>query len=212
VMGGIDAARGDFIVMADADDSYDFGDVPRFVERLRDGHDLVQGCRLESGGGRVLDGAMPSLHRRLGNPMFSVLARWWFNAPVHDICCGMRGFRRALVVDLDQRCTGMEFAPEMIIRASLAGARIAEIPITLHPDGRTAHPPHLKTFRDGWRTLRCFLSYSPKQLFLLPGLVLMAVGAAGYVLAMPGTSVQGMSFGVVTLLLASLALIKWCRS
>ena len=121
LMGGIEAAHGRFVIMGDADDSYDFGEVPTFVERLREGYDLVQGCRLESGGGRVLPGAMPRLHRWLGNPMFSRIARRWFRAPVHDIYCGLRGFTKALYQTLDQRCTGMEFATEMIIKASLLG-------------------------------------------------------------------------------------------
>ena len=188
-MGGIDAARGRFVIMGDADDSYDFGEVPKFVERLREGYDLVQGCRLESGGGRVLPGAMPLLHRWFGNPMFSRIARRWFRAPVHDIYCGLRGFTKALYHRLDQRCTGMEFATEMIIKASLSGARISEVPITLHPDGRTSHPPHLNTFRDGWRTLRFFLMCTPRRLFLLPGLILVVLGLAGYTVAMPGMTI-----------------------
>jgi glycosyltransferase involved in cell wall biosynthesis len=212
LMGGIEAARGQFVIMGDADDSYDFGEVPRFVSRLRDGVDLVQGCRLASGGGRVLPGAMPFLHRWLGNPMFSVLARRWFRAPVNDIYCGLRGFRRELMNRLDQRCTGMEFATEMIIKASLADARIVEIPITLHPDGRQSHPPHLKTFRDGWRTLRFFLLYSPRQLFLVPGLVLMALGLIGYSVALPGVELSGVRFDAHTLLFASLALISGYQS
>ena len=189
LMGGIDAARGRFVIMGDADDSYDFGEVPKFVERLREGYDLVQGCRLESGGGRVLPGAMPRLHRWFGNPMFSRIARRWFRAPVHDIYCGLRGFTKSLYYRLDQRCTGMEFATEMIIKASLSGARISEVPITLHPDGRKSHPPHLNTFRDGWRTLRFFLMCTPRRLFLLPGLILVVLGLAGYTVAMPGMTI-----------------------
>jgi glycosyltransferase involved in cell wall biosynthesis len=212
LMGGIDAARGEFVVMGDADDSYDFGELPKFVEQLRAGHDLVQGCRLEAGGGRVLPGAMPFTHRWLGNPMFSVLARRWFHAPVTDIYCGMRGFKRELISRLDQRCTGMEFATEMVIKASLTRARIAEVPITLHPDGRRSHPPHLKTVRDGWRTLRFFLWYSPRQLFLVPGFVLMALGVLGYALAMPGVTISGMRFDAHTLLFASLAVIAGYQS
>jgi hypothetical protein len=193
--------------MGDADDSYDFAEIPRFVERLRAGFDLVQGCRLESGGGTVLPGAMPFLHRRWGNPMFSAMARRWFRAPIHDVYCGMRGFDRAFQARLDQRCTGMEFATEMIIKSSLYDARIAEVPITLHPDGRKAHAPHLRTFRDGWRTLRFFLMYSPRWLFLLPGLLLIALGAVGYGVAMPGLQLGGIHFDVHTLLFASLAIL-----
>jgi hypothetical protein len=206
-MGGIEAARGTFIVMGDADESYDFGEIPSLVERLREGYDLVQGCRLGAGGGRILPGAMPSLHRWLGNPMFSRVARVWFRAPVHDIYCGLRGFTKALYLRLDQRCTGMEFATEMIIKASLLGARIGEVPITLHPDGRKQHPPHLKTFRDGWRTLRFFLMCTPRRLFLRPGLILLTLGLAGYTVAMPGLTLRGMTFDAHTLLFASLAVI-----
>jgi len=207
LMGGIEAARGRFIVMGDADDSYDFGEVPTLVERLREGYDLVQGCRLRAGGGRILPGAMPQLHRWLGNPMFSRIARRWFRAPVHDIYCGLRGFTKSLYLRLDQRCTGMEFATEMIIKASLLGARIGEVPITLHPDGRKQHPPHLKTFRDGWRTLRFFLMCTPRRLFLRPGLILLTLGLAGYTVAMPGLRLRGMTFDAHTLLFASLAVI-----
>lgn len=207
LMGGISAARGKYIIMGDSDDSYDFLEVPRFVEKLREGHDIVQGCRLPSGGGRVMPGAMPFLHRWWGNPMFSMMARWWFKAPINDIYCGMRGFTREFYDHLDQRCTGMEFATEMIIKSSLYNARIAEIPITLHPDGRKAHAPHLRSFRDGWRTLRFFLMYSPRWLFLMPGLMLILLGIIGYSLAMPGVTVRGMTFDAHTLLFASLAVL-----
>jgi glycosyltransferase involved in cell wall biosynthesis len=207
LMGGIASSRGRFVIMGDADDSYDFLEIPKFVARLREGYDLVQGCRLPAGGGTVMPGAMPVLHRFWGNPMFSWMARRWFRAPIHDIYCGMRGFTRAWYDSLDQRCTGMEFATEMMIRSSLARANIAEVPITLHPDGRTAHPPHLRTFRDGWRTLRFYLMYSPRWLFLLPGALLVLLGAAGYGLAMPGTVLNGVRFDVHTLLFASLAMI-----
>ncbi|HET9532442.1 MAG TPA: glycosyltransferase family 2 protein, partial [Blastocatellia bacterium] len=207
LMGGIRAARGRYIIMGDADDSYDFLEVPRFVEKLREGYDLVQGCRLPPGGGRVMPGAMPFLHRWLGNPMFSWMARNWFNAPVHDVYCGLRGFTRQHYDRLGQRCTGMEFAIEMIIKSSLYGAKIAEVPITLHPDGRKAHAPHLKTFRDGWRTLRFFLMYSPRWLFLIPGLLLIIAGLIGYAMAMPGVTVRGLTFDAHTLLFASLAIL-----
>ena len=177
LMGGIVAARGKYIVMGDADDSYDFLETPKFVEKLREGFDLVQGCRLPSGGGVVKPGAMPFLHRAWGNPMFSFLARWWFKSPLHDVYCGLRGFRKDVYYLLDQRCTGMEFATEMIIKASLYGAKIAEVPITLHPDGRRDHAPHLRTFRDGWRTIRLFFICSPRWLFFVPG---HHVDSAGY--------------------------------
>jgi glycosyltransferase involved in cell wall biosynthesis len=207
LMGGIAAARGRFVLMGDADDSYDFLELPRFVARLREGFDLVQGCRLEAGGGTVLPGAMPFLHRWGGNPFFSALARAWFRSEVHDVYCGMRGFRRDFYESLNQRCTGMEFATEMIVKSSLQRARIAEVPITLHPDGRKSHAPHLRTFRDGWRTLRFFLMYSPGWLFFRPGLALVLLGLAGYAIALPGLRVHGVTFDAHTLLFASLAMV-----
>jgi glycosyltransferase involved in cell wall biosynthesis len=207
LMGGIAAAAGRYVIMGDADDSYDFREAPKFVAKLREGFDLVQGCRLPSGGGRVLPGAMPFLHRYLGNPLLSLLVRWWFWAPIRDVYCGMRGFTKTFYDRLEQRCTGMEFATEMIIKASLFQARIAEVPITLHPDGRTAHPPHLRTFRDGWRTLRFYLLYSPKWLFLLPGLFLILLGVLGYAIALPGLRFGGVTFDAHTLLFASLFLL-----
>jgi glycosyltransferase involved in cell wall biosynthesis len=207
LLGGIAAARGRYVLMGDADDSYDFGELPRFVDKLREGYDLVQGCRLPSGGGTVASGAMPFLHRWWGNPMFSWLARTWFHAPINDVHCGMRGFGREYITALDLRCTGMEFASEMIIKASLRGGRVAEVPITLHQDGRTLHPPHLRTFRDGWRHLRFYLMYSPRWLFLMPGLVLVALGILGYAVAMPALRIGGVQFDVHTLLFASLAII-----
>jgi glycosyltransferase involved in cell wall biosynthesis len=207
LMGGINAARGAYVIMGDADDSYDFLDIAKFVHKLREGFDLVQGCRLPSGGGTVLPGAMPFLHRWWGNPMFSLFARWWFGAPVNDVYCGLRGFRKDFYQRLDQRCTGMEFATEMIIKSSLYHAKIAEVPIHLHPDGRKAHAPHLKTFRDGWRTLRFFLMYSPRWLFLRPGLLLIALGILGYCLALPGVTIGKMTLDAHSLLFASLAIL-----
>jgi glycosyltransferase involved in cell wall biosynthesis len=207
LMSGIVAARGKFIIMGDADDSYDFLEIPKFVEKLRDGFDIVQGCRLPSGGGKIVPGAMPFLHRACGNPMFSFLARWWFKSPLHDVYCGLRGFRKDTYSILDQRCTGMEFATEMIIKASLSGAKIVEVPITLHPDGRKNRAPHLRTFRDGWRTIRLFFICSPRWLFLVPGIVLVVLGIAGYGVAMPGITVNGVTFDAHTLLFASLAIV-----
>ncbi len=207
LMGGIEAARGRFIIMGDADDSYDFREVPRFVAKLREDYQLVQGCRLPAGGGRVQAGAMPWSHRWIGNPLFSLLVRRWFDAPIHDVYCGLRGFTRQMYDRLGQRCTGMEFATEMIIKASLRGERIVEIPITLHRDGRTHRAPHLRTMRDGWRTLRFFLLCSPKWLFLLPGMLLILLGAIGYGIALPGLRISGVAFDAHTLMFASLWLL-----
>ena len=204
LMGGIDAARGTYVIMGDADDSYDFSEIPRLLEKLHEGYDLVQACRLPAGGGRVMPGAMPFLHRWVGNPLFSFLVRRMFGAPVRDVYCGMRGFTKAMYQRLDLRCTGMEFATEMIIKATLHGERVSEVPITLHPDGRKSGTPHLKTFRDGWRTLRFFLMCSPRWLFLIPGAALMIAGAAGYVLAMSNLTIGAVTFDAHTLLFASL--------
>ena len=207
LMGGIQASLGRYVIMGDADDSYDFLEIPKFVEKLRQGCDLVQGCRLPAGGGEVLPGAMPTLHRWWGNPMFSWLVRKMFHAPINDVYCGLRGFTRELYDRLDLRCTGMEFATEMIIKSSLFRVNIAEVPTTLHPDGRQAHAPHLRTFRDGWRTLRFFLMYSPRWLFLAPGLGLIVLGAIGYSLALPGVVLSGVALDAHTLLMASLAIL-----
>lgn len=204
LMGGIAASKGKFIIMGDADDSYDFLDIPKFVEKLRDGFDLVQGCRLPGGGGTVKPGAMPFLHRWLGNPLFTFLAGRLFGTPINDVYCGLRGFTRAHYDFLDQRCTGMEFATEMIIKSSLYNAKMAEVAITLYPDGRKSHPPHLRTFRDGWRTLRFFLLYSPRWLFFIPGRFLIFLGLLCYVIALPKLSIYGViTFDVQTLLFGS---------
>lgn len=203
LMGGIAAARGDFILMGDADDSYDFLTIGPFVEKLREGNELVQGCRLPAGGGQVTPGAMPPLHRWIGNPLFTALARWWFGSPVHDTNCGMRAFTRDLYERLDQRCTGMEFANEMLIKASLAGTRIAEVPVTLHRDGRKTHAPHLRTFRDGWRTLRFYLLFSPRWLFLAPGMALILLGLLGGLAAWTGLELAPRSLGANALVLAA---------
>jgi glycosyltransferase involved in cell wall biosynthesis len=207
LMGGIAAARGKYVVMGDADGSYDFGEIPRFLEPLRAGFDLVQGCRLPAGGGTVRPGAMPALHRWIGNPFFSRLSRLWFKSPVNDIYCGLRGFNREWYQRIDQRCTGMEFANEMIIKASLFGSRVTEVPITLHPDMRRGRKPHLRTWRDGWRTLRFYLMYSPRWLFLIPGVLLMLLGLLAYGIALPGLEIAGVHFDVHTLLYGSVMMI-----
>jgi glycosyltransferase involved in cell wall biosynthesis len=207
LMGGIAAARGRYVVMGDADQSYDLGETPKFVAKLAQGFDLVQGCRLPWGGGRVLPGAMPFLHRWWGNPMFSLLARWWFRAPVSDVFCGLRGFTKDAYARLHLQCTGMEFATEMIVRASLLGLNVGEVPVTLHPDGRKAHPPHLRTFRDGWRTLRFYLLFSPRWLFLMPGLALTLLGMTAAVAGYAGVRIGSAGLDVHTLLFGALMMI-----
>lgn len=173
LMGGIAAARGRFIIMGDADDSYDFGHIPRFLEPLRAGSDLVMGNRFRGG---IQKNAMPPLHQYFGNPILSRLARMFFrNRVVGDFYCGLRGFRKDAYQKMGLRTTGMEFATEMAVKATLLGMNIVEVPTTLSPDGRS-RAPHLRTWRDGWRTLRFFLLYSPRWLFLYPGLALMLVG------------------------------------
>jgi len=169
---GIESATGDYILMADADDSYDFSHLPRFVEALDAGDDLVMGNRFKGG---ILDSAMPPLHRYLGNPVLSFIGRLFFKTPVGDFHCGIRAFRADKMRALNLRTTGMEFASEMVVKASLAGLKIGEVPTTLRKDGRS-RPPHLRTWRDGWRHLQFLLMYSPRWLFLYPGLALMVLG------------------------------------
>jgi glycosyltransferase involved in cell wall biosynthesis len=202
LMAGISAARGRFVIMGDADASYDFSDVPRFVAKLREGFDLVQGCRLPQGGGAVAPGAMPWSHRWIGNPALSLLARIFFRTGLNDIYCGMRGFTKEFFVRMEQRCTGMEFATEMIIKAALHRVRLTEIPITLHRDGRGGGGSHLRTFRDGWRTLRLFLLYSPRWLHLLPSAALLILGIVSGVLAWFGVTIGPATLGPHTLLVA----------
>jgi glycosyltransferase involved in cell wall biosynthesis len=171
---GIAAARGRFVIMGDADDSYDFGRLDAFVEKLREGYPLVMGNRFLGG---IRPGAMPPLHRYLGNPVLSFLGRLFFRTRVGDFHCGLRGFDRAAVGGLDLRTKGMEFASELVVKAALAGWRIAEVPTTLDPDGRSREP-HLRSWRDGWRHLRFLLLFSPRWLFFYPGLALLALGTA----------------------------------
>ena len=212
LMGGIDAARGRFIIMGDADDSYDFGELPKFVERLREGYDLVQGCRLESAAAACCQARCRRFTAGSAIPCSRGLRAAGSARPSTTSTAACAASRRRSITELDQRCTGMEFATEMIIKASLSGAKISEVPITLHPDGRKSHPPHLNTFRDGWRTLRFFLMCTPRRLFLLPGLVLVVVGIAGYTVAMPGMTIGNMTFDAHTLLFASLAVICGSQS
>jgi glycosyltransferase involved in cell wall biosynthesis len=187
LIGGIDAARGRFVIMGDADDSYDFTAIAPLVEKLRDGYDLVMGNRFAGG---IQAGAMVWSHRWIGNPVLTFISRLFFHTPVNDMHCGLRGFRKDAYDRLRLQATGMEFASEMVIKASLQKMRIAEVPVTLSPDGRS-RPPHLRTWRDGWRHLRFMLLFSPRWLFLYPGLVLLAVGLALSIALLPGPLVVG---------------------
>jgi glycosyltransferase involved in cell wall biosynthesis len=205
---GIAGSRGTFIIMGDADDSYDFSEAPRFVEKLREGNDIVMGNRFS---GEIKPGAMPPLHKYFGNPGLTALLNTMFHAGIGDGYCGMRGFSRNLYDRLDLRSSGMEFALEMVIKSAQIGARIAEIPIVLWPDKR-GRAPHLKSFRDGWRSLRFMLLYAPNWLFLLPGATLMLAGLFLVFWLLPGTrqisphvglDVHTMIFGVIFTLLGA---------
>jgi hypothetical protein len=203
-MGGIEAARGRYVIMADADDSYDFTALMPFLEKLRDGWQLVMGNRFAGG---IAPGAMPPLHRYLGNPVLTGIGNVLFRSPVRDFHCGLRGFEAEAMRGLGLRTTGMEFASEMVVKASLTGMRITEVPTTLSPDGRT-RPPHLRSWRDGWRHLRFLLIYSPSWLFLYPGLVLGVVGVLGMSFLATGDRTIGhVTFSAGTLLYAALATI-----
>ena len=205
---GIAGARGFFIIMGDADDSYDFTDVPRFVEKLHEGNDIVMGNRFR---GEIKPGAMPPLHKYFGNPGLTALLNTLFHAHIGDGYCGMRGFTRSLYDRLDLRSSGMEFALEMVIKSAQIGARIAEIPITLWPDKR-GRAPHLRSFRDGWRSLRFMLLYAPNWLFLLPGTALVLTGLFLVFWLLPGPrqisphvglDIHTMIFGVIFTLLGA---------
>lgn len=177
LMGGIEAAHGTYIIMGDADDSYDFSNLDLFVERLRAGDQLVMGDRFKGG---IAPGAMPPLHYYLGNPVLSWLGRVLFRSPIRDFHCGLRGFSRDAVRELGLRTTGMEFASELVVKSTLAGLKVGEVPTTLKKDGRS-RPPHLRSWRDGWRHLRFLLIFSPKWLFLYPGLIAFVIGVLGSV-------------------------------
>lgn len=202
VRAGTQAARGRYIIMADADDSYDFSALAPFLDRLRAGADLVMGNRFAGG---IAPGAMPALHRYLGNPVLSFLGRLLFKTPVRDFHCGLRGYNRTSVLRLGLRTCGMEHASEMVVRATLGGLTVVEVPTTLSPDGRS-RPPHLRSWRDGWRHLRFLLMYSPRWLFLLPGLVLGGAGLLlGTALVISPLTVFGAVLDVDTLVLCGLA-------
>jgi hypothetical protein len=182
LIAGIAAARGRFVIMGDSDDSYDFATLEPFVAELRDGCDLVMGNRFRGG---IRPGAMPPLHRYLGNPVLSTIGRLFFDAPVRDFHCGLRGFNRDAIRALDLRAPGMEFASEMVVKATIQGLRITEVPTTLSPDGRS-RPPHLRSWRDGWRHLRFLLVFCPRWLFLYPGAALFLTGLVAMLLLLPG--------------------------
>jgi glycosyltransferase involved in cell wall biosynthesis len=209
LIGGIAAARGRYIIMGDADDSYDFSRLDGFLSALRGGADLVMGNRFQGG---IQPGAMPPLHHWLGNPLLSFIGRLFFKIRVHDFHCGLRGFNAQAMRALDLRTTGMEFASEMVVRAALEKLRVVEVPTTLSPDGRS-RPPHLRTWRDGWRHLKFLLIYSPRWLFLYPGALLLALGAAVTVLLLPGTVwVAGIGFENKTFIAGCLCLLVGVQS
>ena len=204
LLGGIATAQGEYVIMGDSDDSYDFSALMPFLDSLRAGADLVVGNRFEGG---IAPGAMPSLHRYLGNPALSFIGRLFFRNNIRDFHCGLRGCRRASVLSLGLQASGMEFASEMVVKATLAGQRVEEVPTTLSPDGRS-RPPHLRSWRDGWRHLRFLLLFSPRWLFLIPGSVLLALGALTATVVTPAPLVLGaMSFGLSTLVLASAMIV-----
>lgn len=201
---GVNAARGKYVVMADSDDSYDFAHIPRFLDALEQGNDLVMGNRFLGG---IKPKAMPPLHRYLGNPVLSFIGRLLFKSPCRDFHCGMRGFSKEAYQRMDLRTLGMEFASEMVVKATLMGMRIAEVPTTLSPDGRS-RPPHLRTWRDGWRHLRFLLLYSPRWLFLYPGTALMILGFLVTAWLLPGARKLGpISLDVHTMMYALVCLL-----
>ena len=205
--GGILAASGKWILMGDADDSYDFSEADHFVKKFQEGFELVMGCRLPGGGGTILPGAMPWKNRWLGNPLLSFTGRLFFKCPAHDFHSGLRGFTKAAFEKMDLQTTGMEFASEMVIKSTLKGLKICEVPVTLRPDGRT-RPPHLKPWRDGWRHLRFMLLFSPRWLFLMPGIFLTLLGIIlGGALSVQNIAVGSINLDVGTLMMACMAIV-----
>ena len=204
LIGGIQAARGRYVIMGDADDSYDFCALAPFVKHLRDGCDIVMGNRFKGG---IAPGAMPLLHRYLGNPVLSWIGRLFFRLKIGDFHCGLRGFDRERIGALGLRTTGMEFASEMVVRAALAGYRIDEVPTTLSKDGRTRRP-HLRPWQDGWRHLSFLLMFSPKWLFFYPGLFLIAFGIFAAFALLPGMVMVGnVGFDIHTFAVACIAVL-----
>ena len=200
---GIAAARGRFVIMGDADDSYDFSNLGLFLQRLRDGAQLVMGNRFSGG---IEPGAMKPLHRYLGNPVLSFIGRLFFKSDIGFFHCGLGVFDKEAILALDFKTTGMEFASEMIVKATLGKLTIAEVPTVLRPDGRS-RPPHLRSWRDGWRHLRFLLMFSPRWLFLVPGLGLMLIGATIFGVLLPGPMHLGWGTLDIHTLLAGAAFI-----
>jgi hypothetical protein len=204
LIAGIAGAQGRFVIIGDSDDSYDFSALDPFIAKLRDGFDLVMGNRFKGG---IAPGAMPPLHRYLGNPVLSTIGRVFFGGPIRDFHCGLRGFSRVAIAALDLRAPGMEFASEMVVKATMRGLRITEVPTTLSPDGRS-RPPHLRSWRDGWRHLRFLLIFCPRWLFFYPGALLFALGAITMAVLLPGPVMLGfVTLDVHTLLYASGAVV-----
>ncbi len=204
LVAGINAAAGKYTIMGDADDSYDFSNLMPFVERLRNGADLVMGNRFQGG---ISPGAMPFLHRFLGNPVLSAIGKLFFKIKVGDFHCGLRGFNTSAIEKLNLRTTGMEFASEMVVKSALSEQRIEEVPTTLRPDGRS-RPPHLRTWRDGWRHLSFLLMYSPRWLFFYPGLVLTVLGLVVALILLPGqVMVDGIGFDIHSFIVACFTLL-----
>ncbi len=207
--GGITAAHGRYILMGDADDSYDFTQLNVFVDKLREGYDLVMGNRFQGG---ILPGAMPPLHRYLGNPVLTGVGRLFFKSPVGDFHCGLRAFRKDAIERLELRTLGMEFASEMVVKATRFQLRVTEVPTTLSPDGRD-RAPHLRTWSDGWRHLRFLLLYSPRWLFLYPGIAMFLVGLTASALLLPGPRMVGsIGFDVNTLLFSAMLILMGFQS
>ena len=204
LLGGILAAKGQYVIMGDADDSYDFSELDNFIEKLREGYALVMGNRFKGG---IKPGAMPPLHRYLGNPVLTGFGRLFFKSPLGDFHCGLRGFNREAIENLGLTSSGMEFASEMVVKATLQDLRIAEVPTTLSPDGRT-RAPHLRSWRDGWRHLRFLLLFSPRWLFLYPGASLMALGLLSMIWLLPGPRhLGGLTLDVHTLVYSAAAIV-----